>query len=598
MKKKIFNYLLFLLFVSPSFAQDLDLNWSDPKVYSKKIDGFHKYFIGTSDSYIYSYSGPYLKSNTKAIICHNKATMEQVRKLELCGFDDDARNEKLDDKDYFKTIIIDNKLHIFWVSQDKKKSKNGTREIFVETYDENLKNIDKLHKLISHTGDDIGALTILSSAGNNATQKKNGVVILNQTFNSTSEQSKIHLIHFDSDLEEISNENIKFSVPVAEVSRKGSAGSTYYTTGYFGFAEDGNIYKNTTAQEILKKGLFSRSYKFFSVITAINVKNSEINVTEFKNDSKDIYSLRIVSRGNDNYIMGFFRDLKKEPTGSRTHGVFSSKIDISTGEFGEETFTYFSKQVLDKLFKEDGNDHKESTKLTKRGREKEDAKNEDAISYNYIIEQTGITSKGELLLVCSSMYNYSVTTCTTDSKGSTICTTRDYCNKQNVTVFALDAQGEITWCKNIDRNITYSGTSIYDVKMAEKNGKFYVVFGGNNTMDLEGLSKREKRALADRTDNFSYAILDPIDQSMEPKTFKIEQASEKKADQRYIKPESISVFDNAFYTNSEVSRPKVGPVVGLCTAALVCPPVLMFYFISKEAFQKTTGQLGVIEPID
>lgn len=596
MKKTIFKFLLFLLFAAPTFAQDLDLSWSESKVYSKKVDGFHKYFIGTTDNYIYSYSGPYLKAKTRALICHDKLTMKQVKKLELSGFDDKSRNEKLKDKEYHRTIIIDNKLHIFWTSMDGKKSKNGTRDIYVETYDENLKNIDKLHKMMSHKGDDIGSLSILISEGDNATKKRNGVVLLNQTFNSTGESSKIQVVHLNADLDEISNEIIKYDVPVAEVIKRGNnVGTSIVSSGSFSFEEDGNIYKNATAQEILKKGLFKRSFKLFSVITAINVKNSSVNVTEFKDDSKDIYSLRIVTRGDDNYLMGFFRDLKKEPSGTRTHGIFSAQIDVESGEFGEEVFTYFSKKILDNLFEEDKDDRKDSRKLTKRGREKENAKNEEAISYNYIIEQTGISSNGELLLVCSSMYNYSVTTCTTDSKGNTTCTTRYYCNKKNVTVFAVDAAGEISWSKNIDRNITYNGTDVYDVKMSEKNGKFYIVYGGNNTMDLEGLSRREKKALADRTDNFSYAVLDPLDQNMETKIFKIEQISEKKADQRYINPKDIVVMDNTFYTNSQVSKLKIGTTLGLCA----CPPLLFAVFtFSPETVTKTTGQLGRIEPID
>lgn len=588
--------LIFLTFFMSTclFSQDLSLEWSETKVYSKKVDGFHKYFIGTADNFIYSFSGPYLKSNKTAIICHNKESMKQVGKLELYGYKNEQRNKQLKDMTYVKTVIIDNKLHVFWQTKYNKKSKNATREVYLETYDENLKLIDKLHSIKKNDGDQIGGLSIMTSKGNNATKKKNGIVIINAySGEKKNEPWFFDVDHFDSEMNIISEEEYKFEIPNTSESP-----STTYGSGFFSFEEDGNLYLNTSLKESTKKGIFKREYKYYSLISVINILEGNMELTVFRDEKKDIYSLRVVSKPNGNYLMGFFRDLEKDGTGGRTHGIFSAKIDVQSGEFEEGVFTYFSKEILDNLFKEDTDDRKASRKLSKKKKEKEDKANEESISYNYVIEETAIGPNGELLLVCSTMYNYSVTTCTSSGSGGTTCTTNYYCNKKNVTVFALDPTGEIAWSRNIDRNITYSGTSIYDIEMVNEGDKHFIIYGGNNTMDLEGLSKREKKALADRSDNFSYAVLDPTDESLEAKTFKIQQISEKKADQRYVNPAQIQVFDNVFYTNSQVSRMKIAPTIGLCAGGLVCPPVLVLFFISKEAFQKTTGQLGKIEPID
>ena len=591
MKSALLILLATFCFSALSISQDLDLQWSETKVYSKKIDGFHKYFIGTTDNFIYSYSGPYLKAKKTSIICYDKVSMEQINKLELFGSESASRKRELEDKSYLRTIVIDNVLHVFWQTRTGKKIKNSTRELFVETYDKNLKLVSGMRSIKMSNEGEVGGLTIMTSKGDKNTQKKNGIVITNGISRGKDNPFVVEVDHFDAQMQDISSE--EYTLSVAPVSN-----NTYTFYGNFNYEQDGNLYLNADLTEATKTGLFKRSFKYYSQITVINVRESSMEVTEFKDENKDIYSLRVVSKPNGNYLMGFFRDLKKDETGSRTHGIFSAKINVQNGSFDQGVYTYFSKEVLDKLFQEDTDDRKKSKKLSKKKKEKEDQKNEEAISYNYVIEQTTIGPKGELILVCSTMYNYSVTTCTTNSNGSTSCHTNYYCNKKNVTVFTLDPNGEIAWSQNIDRNITYSGTSIYDIEMATKNGKYYIIYGGNNTMDLEGLSKREKKKMADKSDNFSYAVMDPVNQSLDPKTFKIEQKSDKKEDQRYVTPANIRVFDNVFYTASEVSRVKVLPTVGLCIGSIPCPPLLFLFVTSKEAFQKTTGQLGRIEPID
>ncbi len=591
---KFLQFTFALLFSAITFGQDLDLQWSDTRVYSKKEDGFHKYFLGTTDDYIYSFSGAYLKQNKNVILCNEKETLKQVYKLDLTGSEDEKREAELEEMDYLRTIVIDNKLHVFWQKGKTKRNSNSDREIFVETYDEKLNLVEELHSIIKYDEEEIGQLSILSSKGEKKYEKENGIVLINAYKKDKDSPTTIQVAHFDAKMEEISEEEYKMELSKSDVDQPGVISGS----GDFTFEEDGNLYLNSTFTETTKKGVFKRSYKYYSVIAAINLYEKNMEVTEFKDDNKDIYSLRIVSKENGNYLMGFFRDLKKENSGGRTHGIFSAKINIETGVFEEPSFSYFSKEILDNLFAEDVDDRKASRKISKKKREEENAKNEESISYNYVIEQTGIGPKGELLLVCSSMYNYTVTVCTTNSNGTTSCREVPYCNKKNVTVFALNKAGDIEWSKNIDRNITYSGHYIYDVEMVEKKGKFYIIYGGNNAMDLEGLSKREKKELADRSDNFSYGVLDPKTKSLEANSFKIEQVSDKKKDQRYVQPANIRVFDNVFYTDSEVSQVKIGPTVGLCAGSMVCPPLLLFFVFSKEAFRKTTGQLGKIEPVD
>ena len=254
-------------------------------------------------------------------------------------------------------------------------------------------------------------------------------------------------------------------------------------------------------------------------------------------------------------------------------------------------FSYFTKAQLDKLFAKDIEDRKDRAGKM-RSKKKQDSEQE-SLKSDYVIENVQSLDNENVVLFCSRMYNYSVTTC--DSKGN--CTTRYYCQKSNVTAFKVGKEGSIGWASNLDRMKTYNGWNIYDVNVINEKNKFYVIYG-SDYMAAAGKKKGSTRKKKEqRLDRLEYAVFDYGDGSFEKKEYKINAINAKKAQKKTISPTNIDVYDNKFYTTSLRTTYKPGQTALACLGCLICPiGAALTYPMWLGSIQRGYGFVGNIAP--
>jgi hypothetical protein len=346
-----------------------------------------------------------------------------------------------------------------------------------------------------------------------------------------------------------------------------------------------------------RKNAQKGEFRSYSILSTVNVKENEISSFVLKFENKNIYDFDYVINEKGIKIFGFFNDFTIDATGTRTHGIFTTSINGKTLEMNDPNFSYFSKSFLDELFKGDEQDKKRTAGLFKKKRKKNEALDEVALDARFVIEKAIVDEKDNLILFCSKMFNYSVTTCTQTAGGGQSCTTRYYCEKSNVTTFKLNVTGEILWANNADRHKTYSGTSIYDLRVASDKNNHYVIYGSTVNIEKNSKDKKTSKSKKARRDFFEYAVISDQDGSSEKKEFVVNQPKTKRAEIKDVDPLNISVIDNKFYVNSMKVRYKPALTAGLCVASMVCFPVLYVVLYHGDC-RRGKGNLGIINIIE
>src|SRR5690606_7761822 len=121
-------------------------------------------------------------------------------------------------------------------------------------------------------------------------------------------------------------------------------------------------------------------------------------------------------------MYGFFTDLSKNKIQDHSNGIFYTSV--INNEVSDPVFNYFDEKTLTELFKEDPDDNQ--NKLSKRleKRKKKALSNKlESIDEDYEIEVAKSLDSDHIVLFCTKVYNYAVTTCNSNGQ----CTTRYYC---------------------------------------------------------------------------------------------------------------------------------------------------------------------------
>ena len=197
-----------------------------------------------------------------------------------------------------------------------------------------------------------------------------------------------------------------------------------------------------------------------------------------------------------------------------------------------------------------------------------------------------------IVLFTSKMTNWSTTTC--DSKGN--CTTRYYCDKDNVTAFKINKDGGLVWASNLDRKKTYSGWNIYDVEVVSRNNKYYVIYGSSFDTDATKKNRKSKKSKAEMRDKFEYGVFDDSNGNYKKSEVVVNAPGIPKKERKSVDPKTISVIDNNFYVNSQSIKFKPGRTALYCVGALACPVLIYPIFLDGNN-RKGTGNLGTIIPL-
>jgi hypothetical protein len=558
--------------------------------YSNKEGGYFKQFINANSHYVYSLNTDLVvlrKSNGKrdinmALYAYDKNSLTQKHSVQLRGKDNQKRSELLKGKVYLKTIVQEELVFVFWEETEKK-----TVSVFAESFDYNLRQVEKLKKVYSYDGKyKTGAIVL------NALEDNTDILIGHEFSDERGGEIKFEYVLFDSGLSKLAAKELEYSF--SRVGKNYSGISSKYNLG-----KDGNLYIQTDVvlskddKKNLEKGESSSYTKF----TVVNLEDGDYKTLDVRFEDKNVLNFNYTIGDGEVRLYGFYNDLTIDNKKRSTNGIFHTTLNSNSLEISKPVFSEFDKRTLDKLFKEDKEDRKKSKAFTRKGKARKDAVDNVSLQDNYVIETARILDDGNIVLFGTKMRNYTVTVCTTDSKGVTTCREVPYCDKGNVTLFNLNKDGELTWSSNIDRQITYGRHNRYDLRVLKKENKAFVIYGSRYEVEAEKKSRGSQKSKSDVRDKFEYAIFDLDGGESEKNEFVVNKPQVEKEERKYVNPFSISVFNDEYYLNSVKVTRNVGKTIAGCAASIVCFPVIYFVAI-HPAFREGEGYLGKLEIID
>ncbi|MCX6181135.1 MAG: hypothetical protein NT150_04315 [Bacteroidetes bacterium] len=594
MKARLFLFFLCLSF-GVSKAQELKASWSEMQVYDNGKDGFFGDFSGINSKYIYGkfirfqMASPFKKNQRISkikLVAFDKLTMKKTFTAALIGFPENkAAKEKYKDLIFYKTIVFENTVYVFWFKESKLKD-----ELYVQSFDANLKVIkplQKIYELSAEKGQK--KKPELFVMGNKEIEDK--ILIGGEMAGDKNENVKIEyrLLNKDFSFEASGQVTLPYLI-----TRRSNSLSSSYELG-----NDGNLHiksfvnKDGEERKLLLKGESSA----YPIISVVDLKTGVLKPLEFKFDNKNIFDFNYIIGKQTTKVFGFFCDLKKDPNGWDTHGIFYAIIDNASNTVKSINFSMFTKDQLNQLFVKDKEDQKKARrKDLKKGNDAAKS-DEESLQSDYVIENVQSADNNNLVLFCSRMYNYSVTTCTTNANGGRSCTTNYYCEKSNVTAFRIDADGDIVWASNLDREITYSGWYKWDVTVINDKANFYVLYGSayNEGATKKGKTKKKSKSMKESRDQLEYAVFSYETGKFQKRTYMINSPTTPKAERKSVNPLAIQVFENRFYFNHVKTSFKPLPTILTCAASLACPPVLLMFY--NGDIYKGKGCLGTLAPM-
>jgi hypothetical protein len=530
MKKQLL-IIAFIFTAFHFFAQEMKMTWSQEVKMTKKT-GFYNSILGRNDNLLYVKFSSYSKIRITAF---DKMTMKEKFTVPVKGFPENKAT-KADFKglDYYRTIIFSNSVYTFWIKESKEKD-----ELFVQTYDANLKMtkpLRKIYELKSFKGAKKKAE--LFTMVNQSLGEK--ILIGGETAGNKGDNVKVEYKILNADFT-FSNAG-QAELPLQITGRSNSLSSSY------SFGDDGNLHVKSDKS-----------------LTIVNLEKGtkETYIVEFKN--KQIFDFDYIYDQNTIRVFGLFCDLTKDKSGNDNHGIFYAIINSATLKLESENFTYFTKEQLDKLFAEDQSDRKDNKLFqSKKSKDSED----QSLKTNYSVENVLKEGK-DLILICSIMYNYTVTYTTTNSNGTTSTRQEPRCNKRNLTVFRINDKGEIKWATNVNRSITYPSHYVYDINSIKKDNTIYVTYGSDFISDKPEGNKKKKccssniAAAKEMRDKIAYATFDLNSGVSAVKEIVVNQPKIPNKDRKIVDPTNIETLGGDFYIVSEKYNMRANSLIGL-----------------------------------
>jgi hypothetical protein len=533
MKRTLRFLCTMLLFIGVKLqAQEVNATWSDKQIYTNKLDGYFDYFVGGNSKYMFArYTNiARHRSDHIRLVSFDKKTMERLNMVELFEGDKNLAAQ-FKSLEYYKTVIFEDLICVFWTNEMK-----GKMELYVQSFDADLKPHSSMKKIYDIKYDSKSKKKPAFFVHGNPKDDTH-ILIGGEMAGNKQENVRFEYKLLKKDLSVVSSNMVE--LPIITVER-----STGLTSEYE-FGEDGNIHITSFVQldreqrKALAKGEASR----FPILSLVNPADGKIKSHSLKFTGKNVFRSGYKIDKGVTKIYAFFCDLDKDPSGRATHGILYGTLNNKTMDVEHVNFSYFTKAQLDKLYTNDKEDQKKA-KASSKNQKKKDS-DDESIKEDYVIEDVQSVAD-DLVLFCTRMRNYSVTTC--DNKGN--CHTNYYCEKRNVTAFRLAKDGKLVWASNLDRKITYSGWDIDDVSTIHSKTKFYVAYGSQFQMGAEKKNRRSKKSKAQMSDRFEYAVFDMQSGDYDKKEYKVNPDNVKKGDRKTIQPKDVRVFDNVFYTNT------------------------------------------------
>lgn len=578
-----------ILLTKNTIAQNFNAIWSGKLKYNYK-EGFYNCVIGENNSNVFvelnRYKGFFRhKLFLQKIKVFEKSTMKEVT-TKTIYYKKDSKYEKYKGLKHFKSYLSGEVLYDFWL-----KDEDGALQLFVASYDANLKPIKKLTKLHSikkgtERGSSVADYFVI--ANNNSNGK-----ILVCAEPSVAKQSNFKLEYklINPDLTVITSNTITLPVVSSGNSRRNSSSVADYE-----YKDNGILYiKNNislTREEYKElKGNDSRLENYYCLLSAIDPESGTINTFSAKVKDTYIQSLYILPTDKTVELVGYFTDLKKDPRGNDKHGLYFFNLNAETLEPISQKANYFTPAQLDLLFAKDKEDRRDGGLF--KNKKKKDSE-ENSMPSDYIIEQAINSNNGDVVLFASRMRNYYVTVCTSNGRYGQTCRQEPRCHRGNVTAFKIKSNGDIVWMSNLDRSMTYAGHYIYDLKAIEKNNKYYVIYGSAFQINATKKRYRNMKSRRQSRESFEYAVFDGNDGQYKKAEERINPYSTPKSERKYVSGTDVQVVNNHFYTGEYRLRLHPGRTIISCLSSIFCIP---YYFTFANGYHlESNGFVGRLEP--
>jgi hypothetical protein len=211
---------------------------------------------------------------------------------------------------------------------------------------------------------------------------------------------------------------------------------------------------------------------------------------------------------------------------------------------------------------------------------------EELLNTRFDIEAVFPMEDGSIVLFFNRKYNYTEITSRSGLDGRNVYTRADYCEKNNVSAIRLAANGKILWTGNQERNTTYEGTDIADLRVLFKANRFYVFYG----TERKAISKRSKRKkLPDLRDNVDYITFDPETGRAKKHDLPVNEEKTPEKEMKTVDPNSFWVYDNQIFFHKMIVRQQTIWTV----ANILCFPSI-YYSVLSGNVKCGKGEVGVL----
>lgn len=552
MKQTILGLLLLFTAGLHTYAQDVQIDFSNTKKVKARKEGEVTKFIGATKNFVFSYNEAIAGGTMRKfedLVAYDKKTLTEVNRLSVYGYDSDRRNS-LKGATIIGTLFTDKEIMLIYKIRDNKRD---DYEIHAEIWDEKFKNKIKLKKITSVTDflKGNGSRELIDIRIVQSENKKEFAAIM-EFSNGRDQKLTMSIVHFDMKLSKFPTSTA--DLPISQIDKKAPSrmtGTYYYPGDGYVYTKHVVLEDNDRTKKKWKKG------KRKLIIHRFDYKSENIDEFEIKDEEYSMSDITIISNGKITKIVGFYQDSTTIEKGNLAHGVFVVGFNPRNHELEEITFEEFDREDFETMFHSRKLSEREQraadrkAKKQKRGEELEDP------TYSLgdlVIDDIEMDENGNITIFSSFMENWAVQKCTT-TNGYRSCYYEYYCRRTDVNVIHLNNKNELEFALHLDRTATYSGWYIFDLKTVRTGNMYYMYYGDfSNYMTSESRKAARKKYKENGEINFEYAVLDMKNKEITKKTKKIEQVSTKKKEIRTVDVRSFDVIDGEVYSYTIIPR--------------------------------------------
>lgn len=516
---KIIVVLITLFFSIYTKAQVIEQHWSEKLIYDNKETGYFSSYVDVNDQYVYAtFTNNPMSGELKKqmLVAYDKLTMKKISKAGIFGCPDNELTKKeFSDLDYYKTIILDDAVFIFWTKVNKE-----TEELYVEKLDPRLNRVKKLERISVNTlPDDIKRSILGRKAVSFLVLGHGKHLILGIETPSKTNNSKLKYASYNSNL--ISEKEHLVTLPVKLENNYLGLGSGYE------LSEDGNlIISSAPTADPSKDNSEMFGINAFAIGTAnriiiisyLKCSTGQMSSVIMAAPEKEITNIKYHSTDVGLSIFALYYDLKTDPKKEKIRGWVKAKINKNTLEKEDVNCLEFDSKTLEKLYAKNNLEKTMSTK--------------DVI--DLYLEDAVPTNNSSTILIFSK-HSYS-----TISSSSML--TEEHSGE--IVALKINDDEEISWTTTIDR-MYYSYLQYRtDIQIVTSPEKIQLFFGSEDTPITPMVITKEK--LSGAKNQFGYVALDCNSGVKEQKQIYCNESKESK--EKMVNLHSSIVLGDRLYT--------------------------------------------------